>query len=391
VCAIIEVKTKAEKHAWPVRKPGRREQPIRAQDYLMRKARTLAQLYPHEVMTRVGAALFAAIGAPAEEALLAAQGLTTSSLMGHDSHGVLRIPEYLDVAARGRIVPGAPMRVEYRSATTAVVDCGRNFGHVGAHRAMEVAMRLAREQKTACVITHQCNHVGRLGAYVQAAGEQDLIALATCNTPVYGHYVLPWGGKEGRLGTNPIAYAVPTGRDPILADMSTSVAPEGKLRFYLNEKKPVPPGWILDAAGRPTTDPSAFYGPPRGGILPLGGSAGHKGFALGLLVEILGSALAGIPATDPDWVGNGVCFFLIDPQAFLPLAQFKGLIDALVAYIKSSPPIPGVEEVLVPGELEYRTLRRRSVEGIPVDEVTWEAIVKHAGKLGVDLASLQTG
>ena len=121
--------------------------------------------------------------------------------------------------------------------------------------------------------------------------------------------------------TNPIAYAVPTGGLPVVADFSTSVAPEGKIRFYRNEGKTVPDGWIVDADGKATNDPNAFYGPPRGGILPLGAGAGHKGFALGLLVEILGSALAGISSQDPQVFGNGVCFIVVDPSAFCPLER----------------------------------------------------------------------
>src|SRR5207244_6782686 len=168
-----------------------------------------------------------------------------------------------------------------------------------------------------CVITRRCNHVARLGAYVQAAAERNFIALATCNSPVHGHFVLPWGGRQPRLATNPLAYAVPASGDPIVADFSTSVVPEGKVRVYRNEGKQLPPGWAVDASGRPTTDPAAFYGPPRGSLLPLGGPAGHKGFALGLLVELLGSALAGVGPTDPNAGGNGVCCQVIDPTTFV--------------------------------------------------------------------------
>src|SRR5262249_51697384 len=156
----------------------------------------------------------------------------------------------------------------------------------------------------ACVTTRRCNHVSRLGAYVQQAAGRGLVALATCNAPVGGHFVVPWGGTQGRLGTNPFAYAAPTGGDPVVADFATSVAPEGKVRWYRNSGLPLPDGWVQDAEGHPSNDPRAFYGPPRGGLLPLGGPAGHKGFALSLLVEILGSALAGLASTDPSTVGN---------------------------------------------------------------------------------------
>src|SRR5262249_34343902 len=168
-------------------------------------------------------------GAPPADAQLVCQELVTSSLMGHDSHGVLRIPEYVDQAVRRVIVPGAAITVDQRSSTTAIVDGNRNFGSVTGHRAMEVGMRLAREHKVACVITHHCHHVGRLGAYPQRAAANDLIALASCSSPVQGHFVPPWGGLLGRLSTNPIAYGVPTGGNPILGDLATSAAPEGKV------------------------------------------------------------------------------------------------------------------------------------------------------------------
>ncbi len=162
-------------------------------------------------------------------------------------------------------------------------------------------------------------------------------------------------------------------------ERSGSTATRGKL---------VPDGWIRDAIGNATNDPNAFYGPPRGGILPLGAAAGHKGFALGLLVEILGSALAGISSQDPQVFGNGVCFFVVDPSAFCPLDEFRRIMDETVAYIKSSQPAPGFEEVLVPGELEFRTLRQRQNDGIPVDAATLEAMREHGARLGVDVDGL---
>jgi uncharacterized oxidoreductase len=327
--------------------------------------------------------LFVAAGAPDDEAAIVARELATSSLMGHDSHGLLRVPEYLRMAAEGVIVPGAPVTPSRRSETTAIVDGALNFGQVVASRAIAEGIDIARRHRTACVITRRCHHVGRLGAYVEQAAAAELIAIATCNSPVHGHFVLPWGGREGRLATNPIAYAVPTLGDPIVADISTSVAPEGKIRVRRNTGQPLPEGWALDAAGRPTTDPVGFYGPPRGGILPLGGAMGHKGFALGLLVEVLGSALAGVSPTDPATVGNGVCFLLVDPAAFCPIERFKQLTDELVRYVKSSAPAPGFEEVLVPGELEIRALRRRRIEGLTVDAVTWQGLLEHAARLGV--------
>jgi uncharacterized oxidoreductase len=303
--------------------------------------------------------------------------------MGHDSHGVIRIPEYLGFIAAGSIDVEAPITVQRTGPTTAIVDCHRGFGAVGAERAIREAIAIARTHGTACVITRRCNHVGRLGAWVQLAAEAGMLALATCSSPIHGHSVLPWGGRDGRLGTNPIAYAAPTGGLPIVADFSTSIAPEGKVRFYRNEGKTVPDGWIVDADGKATNDPNAFYGPPRGGILPLGGAAGHKGFALGLLVEILGSVLAGFSSHDRTLFGNGVCFIVVDVSACCPLDQFRRLMDESIAYIKSSPPAAGFHEILAPGELEFRARDQRQKEGIPVDVATIEALEGHAARLGV--------
>ena len=338
-----------------------------------------------ESMTRLAAEIFRALGAPTDDADLTAEHLVTSSLMGCDSHGVLRIPEYVDLVEDGSIAVGGAIDVQRTSNTTALVDCGRNFGPVGATRAIGTGVEIAKREKVACVVTRQCNHIARVGAYPQFAAEQGVIAIATCNSPMYGHFVLPWGGREGRLATNPIAYAVPSGKRPILADFSTSVAPEGKVRFHKNQDKPVPEGWIVDAEGAPTTDPARFYGPPRGGILPLGGSAGHKGYALGLLVELLGAPLAGLSSIDTTTVGNGVCFLLIDPSAFVPIDRFRELVDESIRYMKSSAPAPGFEEVLVPGDLEFRAFDERSRSGIPLDPVTWEAIGRCASRLNVTM------
>lgn len=348
----------------------------------------MSHLFQPGSVTQAGVELFTAAGAGGDQARMTVGSLVTSSLMGHDSHGVLRIPEYLGFVEDGSIATDAEVIVERTGPTTAVVDCGQGFGPVGAERAINEGIGLVRERGTSCVVTRRCNHVGRLGAWVQIAADKGMIALATCNSPIYGHFVLPWGGREGRLATNPIAYAVPTGGDPLVADFSTSVAPEGKVRLYHNEGNPVPDGWILDSEGQPTNDPGAFYGPPRGGILPLGAGAGHKGFALSLLVEILGSALSGISPTDKTVFGNGVCFLVLDPSAFCPLDEFRRLMDETVAYLKSSAPAPGFEEVLVPGELEFRTMRRRAQDGIPVDGETLGAMRTYGDRLGVDVDGL---
>ena len=307
--------------------------------------------------------------------------------MGLDSHGVMRFTQYLDAAAEGRICPGAPLTVLKETATTAMVDCGFNFGPVTATRLTKIAAAKAKQSNVACVVSRNSQHVGRLGSYVQKLAAEGLIGLAFANSSKHGHWVAPWGGSQGRLATNPLAYAVPTSSDPIVLDMSTSMIAEGKIRVLLAGDRPLPPGCVRDAAGSPATDPKEFYGPPRGTIQPFGGELGYKGFGLALLVEILGAMLAGQDSSlDLPYI-NGLCLIAISTEAFCGSEVFRSLADSLCRYVTSCPPAPGFDEVIMPGTLDFRARRRRLVEGIPLPEATWKDIVACARRLGVSVPS----
>ena len=216
--------------------------------------------FPAEDLRALGEELFVACGAPKEEAAIVVNELVEASLMGLESHGVTRYIWYTEEVLNGHIKPGAPIRVLKETPTLAIVDCGYNFGAVGATRMVEIVGDKARQSGIAFVVSQHCHHIGRLGAYVQKAAEQGLFCLATANSSKHGHWVVPWGGCEGRLATNPLAYGVPTSGRPVVMDMSTSMISEGKIRVLMHEGKPVPEGRILDANGKPTTDPRAFYG-----------------------------------------------------------------------------------------------------------------------------------
>jgi len=331
--------------------------------------------------------VFFTLGAPVDEAALIAEHLVKANLMGYDSHGIIRIPQYINDVKRGVLLLGAPITFKNQTTTTALVDCGWNSGQVGANRALQYAIDKARTSNVAMVVTQRCNHAGRLGAYTQAAAEQGFIALGFCNSPPGdGHFVAPWGGREGRLSTNPMSFAIPCGKHPpILGDFSTSQTPEGKLRLYLNQKKPLPEGWIVDAQGKPSSDAAHFYGPPRGAILPFGGALGYRGFALGLLVEVLGALMGGTSTTKP-LPGNGLCFIVVNISAFLPAEDFAALAEELRAYIKSCPPAALGGEITLPGELDFRLLQERTTHGIPVDPQTWDQICQSAESVGVQWA-----
>jgi hydroxycarboxylate dehydrogenase B len=238
------------------------------------------------------------------------------------------------------------------------------------------------------VVTQRCNH--GLVRTLRLRPSKDSSRWDSVIRPGDGHFVAPWGGREGRLSTNPLSFAVPGGKyPPILGDFSTSQTPEGKLRLYLNQKKPLPQGWIVDAAGNPSNDPAALYGPPRGAILPFGGELGYRGFALGLLVEVLGGLLGGTSTVKP-LPGNGLCFIVVNVSAFLPPAEFATLIEEMRDYIKSCPPVRTDGEITLPGELDFRLMRERTAHGIPVDPQTWEQICQCAESVAVKWAHVPT-
>lgn len=193
---------------------------------------------------------------------------------------------------------------------------------------------------------------------------------------------MPWGARDGRLGTNPLAYGFPTSGEPIVADFATSVLPEGRIRAARLRGSALPEQAVLDATGLPTTDPERFYGPPRGTLLPFGGAVGYKGYALGLLVELLGGALADLAVDDDERAVNGVFFLLIDPSGFLPEGRCEELGQSVVDYMHSARPAPGNLSVLVPGEPEQATLKAKSV--IDIDDALWLEFHATATRIGVD-------
>ncbi|WP_235885920.1 Ldh family oxidoreductase [Paenibacillus cymbidii] len=334
-------------------------------------------------LRRLIAGIVRACGAPPEEADIVADELVETNLMGFDSHGALRIVQYVGEVASGKIVPGAPIAIVQETAVSAIVDCGHNFGAVSADRMARIALEKAAGSHMACVTGRRSRHVGRLGAWVQQIAEQGMIGLAFAGGYKGGHVVAPWGGREGRLATNPLAYAAPTGGgQPIVFDMATSMIAEGSIRLARNKGETVPPGCMLDAEGRPSVAPDDFYGPPRGTILPFGGAHGYKGFGLGLLVDLLGSVLAGVSIPDDTDYTNGLCLIAIDPDAFVGRERFVRLMDEWCAYIVSCPPAPGFEAVQLPGAPNFRVKERRLRDGIPIDDATWAAIAEAARSVG---------
>lgn len=332
--------------------------------------------------------IFAAVGLDAQEAPRIAHSLVVANLMGHDSHGVIRVMQYIDFLQQGKVHPGQQIEIVRQADASAVVKGGWGFGQTVCSQAMDLAIDKARARSVGVVELSDSSHIGRLGEYAEQAAAADMIGIVMCNNHTGGALQAPFGGIDPRMSPNPIAVGIPTGGDfPIVVDMTSSVVAEGKIRVKLNRGEEIPEGWAIDDQGQPVTDPAKFYAAPRGAILPFGGIAAHKGYSLAIVVDILSGALGGSGCTRPDAPGggNGVFIMALDIQAFTGKDHFCEEVDNLIAFLKSSRLMPGFDEVTLPGELEHRLRQQRQQDGIFIDDETWRQIGETAEKLNVEL------
>ena len=330
--------------------------------------------------------IFEAGDVPSDEAAIIGELLVASNLAGHDSHGVIRIPQYIGLIESGLIQPGAPLEIEQESASHALINGNWGFGHVIAQKAMSLAIEKAKSSTISAISVYNCNHIGRIGSYPIMAAEAGMVGITMVNAGGAALYVAPFGGSDGRLATNPIAIATPTREGhPILLDITSSVVAQGKIRVAVNRGESVPLGWIINSEGEPTSNPQDLMETPPGALLPLGGIAGHKGYALGLMIDILGGALsgAGCSGSGTTRLQNGVLMIALNIANFTPLDDFYEHIEGLVAHVKASPTAPGFDEILTPGEIEARQTERRLREGIPIDDETWRQIRETAAEVGI--------
>ncbi len=333
------------------------------------------------------AAIFQAVGAAEADAETIARHMVGANLAGHDSHGVQLLPTYVGRVRRGDIVPGAPYEVLDDGPTTARVDGHWNFGQVVSERAMTLAIEKAQAAHVAAVTVVRQAHVGRVADYPLMASRAGLIGIMFCDSGKTEKQVVPFGGREARLGTNPLCIALPSDLEaPIFIDMATSAAAANKIAVYRNRGQQLPAGWIVDRDGNPSTNPADYA--DGGALLPVGGGQGHKGYGLGFMVEVFTGLLTGLGfGVDPGGRHNdGSLMLVLNPAAFRPAEVFRAEVTAFARYIKDTPPAPGFEQVYYPGELEWHTAERRA-RGIPVEEATWSAVLETVGSLGLaDLA-----
>lgn len=335
-----------------------------------------------------GSRIFKGLGVPNEDAELVSELLVEANLTGFDSHGVIRIPIYARGIKMGAVKPGAKIKIIRETPSTAAIDGGWNLGQVVAKYAMNVCIEKAKKSVVGLVTAKNSQHAGRLNTYAEMAMAQDMIGIASVNS---ASYVAPFGGKSKQLGTNPLCFAIPSGKEkPMVLDMATSVWARGKIMVHLARGEELPEGVFMDPNGNPTTDPGWYT---KGGVLRnLGGEiAGYKGFGLSLLVEILTGALTegGVSNSEeyrsrPFYGGNGIFMMAIDVGQITELDAFKKRVDDLLGSVRVSPTAPGYDEILIPGEPERLKKEKRLREGIFVEDKTWGDLVALAEELGVE-------
>jgi len=326
-------------------------------------------------LTRIGTALLRAAGASQEEAEAVSVGCVNANLAGHDSHGVIAIPTYIDRIKVNHIVPGAKWTIVQESPATTVIDGHWGFGFYVNARAMELTIEKAKKTNVAACTVFRQSHVGRLAAYPLMAARAGMIGLATADSGRSPKAVAPFGGREARLGTNPISIAVPSDLDaPFYLDMATSAVAAGKIALAAARNEKIPMGWVVGADGKQTTDPKDFR--KGGALLPLGGTEGYKGSGLAAMVEVLCGLLTGLGfGVEPTGRHNDGCFMAVfNVAAFRPLQEFKREVGDFARYLKSTPPSEGSNGVFYPGEVEYLREQERRKNGIEVEDATWEKL-----------------
>ncbi len=335
-------------------------------------------------LEKIARELLIGAGATEPEAKSVAEGVVGANLAGHDSHGIIQIPSYIDRIEAGDIVCGAAVDVVRETPTTMVVDGNWGFGYYVSKFVMQSVIEKAETYGVAAATVYRQGHVGRVAAYPIMAAKAGMIGMMTADSGRSAKGVVPFGGREARLGTNPICFAMPSNLEgPLFIDMATSAVAAGKIALAIARDKAIPEGWILDKDGNATTDPRDYV--DGGAILPLGGTEGHKGYGLSAIVEIFSGLLTGLGfGVDPTGRHNDGCFMAaFNVEAFRSLDTFKQEVTEFAHYLKSTSPAKGFDEVYYPGEIEHLRAKRGLEFGIEVEETTWKNLQSVASRYGL--------
>jgi LDH2 family malate/lactate/ureidoglycolate dehydrogenase len=344
---------------------------------------------PPAALAAFVATLFEARGVPAADAALIADSLVQADLWGHQSHGVLRAPWYLERLRQGSMRADCKPALAVDAGAIAVLDAAQGIGQVAAMAAAEEAMRRARQHGAGIVSVRDSNHFGTAMYYTLRAARAGMAGFMTTNG---GPAMPPWGGRRKLVGTNPFSFAVPAGRlPPMVLDIANTAVARGKIYLAKNRGESIPPGWALTADGEPTTDPAAAI---EGLIMPM---AGHKGYGIALMMDVLAGVLSGSrwldgvngPYKYDRRSGCGHLFIALDIARFRPAEAFGAEMEAMVARLKESPRAPGTAEILYPGEPEARADAANRASGILLARDTLRDLEHEARMIGLPVPALR--
>jgi LDH2 family malate/lactate/ureidoglycolate dehydrogenase len=340
--------------------------------------------YRFPQLEQIATSLLEAAGVPSDTASIVAKSLVLNERFGHSSHGLLRIPYYVQLIQKRRLDPYASIEIVRETPSTALIDGRWGFGQIIARQAMHCAVDKARKCGIAAVGVYHLNHVGRLGEYTEMAAAEEFVAFVFNGGAPEDAIpnVAPFGGAKAVWGTNPIAVAIPTGESSFSLDFATSIIAGGKAAVARSKGMELPEGCVMDAEGRPTQDPWAVI--QGGAILPFGE---HKGYGLGFVVELLAGALIGAAAPElaEGEMATGALFLVFDPGHFRPITPFQTSVAKLFQRVKECPPAEGFQEVLIPGEPEQRSQLASDKTGIFVPDSVCEELAQVGRKLGITL------
>jgi hydroxycarboxylate dehydrogenase B len=336
--------------------------------------------------------IFEAVGVPAEEARIVSFSLVDSNLCGHDSHGIIRVLQYVSNLKDGKLTTGRGWQILEETPAMLAADGNWGLGQVLAYKLLDQLLVKAETLGIAAGTLRRCGHIGRLGEYAEHAAGKGMALFCTVNSHGAGRRVAPPGGTQGRISTNPLCLGMPTSPsgDSVYLDIGTSAVAEGKVRVHYQKQEAVPQGWLQDSGGKPTTNPAALYDEKaRGSILPFGGQQAYKGFGLGLMLDMFAGALSGGECSREDapmpGVGNCVVFILMNTKFFGGAAHAMSEADKLEKFVRNTPLASGVEAITLPGDPEKRSKEKRRVQGIPIADGTWTLLADLAKQLNVVL------
>lgn len=332
-------------------------------------------------------AILGRVGVPDEDAALVADSLVKADLRGMNSHGVLRLPVYVRRLQQGGFKPDRKGRIVRETAGTVLIDGEHGLGAVLSARAMDEAMARAKRNGIGAAGLFNSNHNGEGAYYVLRAIENGMIGICTTSgSPISP----PWGGRTKLTGPLPITVGAPAGKElPIVLDAALGMSSRGKILYHAEKNMPLPEGWLVDAEGQPTTD--AEHIRKGGWILPIGG---YKGWGLVVVMEILASVLTGaalggdageLYADVTRHQKNGQFFIAINVGAFMDPDDFRARMDSYIRTTKDSEKLAGVDEILMPGEPEFRREQRHLINGIPLGRKVMEEVLALAGELNVEV------